>query len=149
MMDIQVRNPVWGDADQTSIFMEVIVPWIPDEWIPFIATVDYDQAYGRELFAAAKNGYFGEIGPYVAPETVPSVPQAVSALQGLLAIDFFGLAESFDAWAKSPDRTFAERAFIDKAQTWKRNDQTVLNAAGVLGLSDDQLDQMFIKAAEF
>ena len=71
----------------------------------------------------------------------------VSALQGLLAIDQAGLSEAYDEWANSPARTFAERAFIEKAQTWKRNDPTLNAAATDLGLTSEQVDQLFILAA--
>lgn len=87
-------------------------------------------------------------GVWFPPEDQdPAVPAAVAPLQGLLAIDFFGMSEAFEAWADSPSRTFAERAFISRAQTWRRNDPILQGAAEVLGLTTDQVNALFLKAS--
>ena len=78
------------------------------------------------------------------PPPVVIVPQEISSLQGLLAIDQFGLAEIYTQWAANPARTFSEKAFIDKAQTWKRDNVVLLSAAESFGLTPEQVDQMFI-----
>lgn len=78
----------------------------------------------------------------------PSVPSQVSALQGLKAIaQTPSLAEAYDAWATDPARTFLQRAFINKAQTWERADPTLSVAAAALGLTEAQLDGLFTLAA--
>lgn len=83
--------------------------------------------------------------PYVAP--LPAPITAVTALQGLLAIDQAGLSLAYTLWADSPLRTFAQKAFINKAQTWKRDDPTLVAAATELGLSEGQLDSLFLLAS--
>lgn len=83
--------------------------------------------------------------PYVAPAP-PSIT-AVTALQGLLAIDQAGLSLAYTLWADSPLRSFAQKAFINKAQTWKRDDPTLVAAATELGLSEGQLDSLFLLAS--
>ncbi|MEL7893525.1 hypothetical protein [Vreelandella neptunia] len=75
-----------------------------------------------------------------------AVPQAVPALEALLALDAAGLSADYEVWAKDPARTFAERAFIDKAQNWRRDDPTLQAAAEALELSSEQVDQLFIAA---
>lgn len=77
----------------------------------------------------------------------PAPVMVISALQGLKAIDHFGLATQYDAWANDPARTFLERAFINKAQTWERDDATLTAAALALGISDAEIDAMFTWAA--
>lgn len=67
----------------------------------------------------------------------------VTPLEGLLAIDQIGIAGAFAAWAASPERTFAQRAFLDKAQAWKRNDPVLSAGAAALGITQEQLDQIF------
>jgi len=77
----------------------------------------------------------------------PIVPESITPLQGELAIDQAGLSAAYEAWRDDPARTFSERAFIQRATVWKRSDP-VLDAAGVaLGLTDAQIDQLFITAA--
>jgi len=80
-------------------------------------------------------------------EITPDVPQSITALQGMLAINSAGLASAYEAWANDPSRTFAEKAFINKAQTWRRDDPTLLSAATAFSLTDTQLDDLFILGA--
>lgn len=71
----------------------------------------------------------------------------VSALDGLLVLDQYSMAAAYQAWTTDPARTFTERAFIDKAQTWKRMDAVLITAATAMGLTETQLDDLF-RAAE-
>lgn len=75
------------------------------------------------------------------------VPQRVTALQGLLAIDEAGLSSAYQSWAQSPSRTFAERAYIDKALHWNRGDAVLIAGAQALGLTTEQIDLLFMSAA--
>lgn len=78
-------------------------------------------------------------------------PQAnvtrVTALAALKAIDAAGLASAYDAWANSPDRTFLERAHIEKALHWEITDPVVQAGATALGLNQEQLQAMFNSAS--
>ena len=80
--------------------------------------------------------------PDWTPPPAPPVAR-VSALQGLLALDAAGLAAAYEAWASDPARTFAERAFIQRAEQWARDDATLLGAAATLGLSAADVDELF------
>lgn len=83
--------------------------------------------------------------PYVPPPVPPVT--GVTALQGLLAIDHAGLSVEYTVWSNSPLRTFAQKAFINKAQTWRRDDPTLIAAAADIGLSEGQLDALFTLAS--
>mgnify|MGYP000326564550 CR=1 FL=1 len=65
----------------------------------------------------------------------------------LLAIDQAGMSSAYEAWANSPSRTFVERAFIGKAMTWRRDDPILLGASTALGLTETQLDELFVLAS--
>ena len=67
-------------------------------------------------------------------------------LQALLALDQIGLAEAYEAWSTDPARTFAERAFINKAKTWKRLDPTFNAAADSFEKSEAEKDAFFALA---
>jgi hypothetical protein len=96
---------------------------------PVLMTDEEEAAFNAEVGAAAS-----------------PVPQSIHPLHGLLVIAEYNLAEDYEAWATDPARTFEEKAFINKAFTWKRNDPVLLAGAQVLGLNDAQLDAMFIAA---
>ena len=87
----------------------------------------------------------GAIVRPVVPEN--PVPQEVGALQGLKAIDAAGLSTAYETWANDPKRKFLEKAFINRAQVWKRDDPVLSAGATALGLSGEQLDQLFVLAA--
>lgn len=95
----------------------------------------------------ARIGDIYEDGIFTTPAAPAVIPSQVTALQGMLAIDQAGLSEAYEAWANDPARTFTERAFINKALNWRRNDPVLLSGAQVLGLTEENLDQLFIAAA--
>lgn len=76
-----------------------------------------------------------------------SIINRISALQGLLALDQSGLSAQYETWANDTSRTFAEKAFINKAITWYRDDPVLASAATALGLTKAQVDSMFELAA--
>lgn len=114
---------------------------------------DQNRVYFLDEGVAAKDWLPADVVPISDADAAalcqpaPSVPSAVPALRGLKAIDHFGFASAYDAWANDPARTFLERAFINKAQTWERDDATLTAAALALGLTEAQLDAMFTWAA--
>jgi hypothetical protein len=76
---------------------------------------------------------------------VPPVPEEVSALQGLLAIQMAGLVSGFMSWKASldPVTDFAVLSFFDKAPTWRRDNPYLIQGATALGLTSEQIDQLF------
>ena len=62
---MQVRNPQYAVADNSLVDMEIEHPEYG--WIPFSANPNDVEQHGRELFAQAIAGQFGEIAPYVPP----------------------------------------------------------------------------------
>lgn len=81
------------------------------------------------------------------PQPVVKAPQCIDALQGLLALNQAGYSQFYETWANAPERTFAQKAFINKALTWKRDDPTLNAAATDLGLTSAQVDALFQLAA--
>jgi len=80
--------------------------------------------------------------------STPDVP-TVSALQGMKAIKQAGLVASFLAWKATldPIEDFEALAFFDKAPTWRRDNPYLIQGATALGLTDEQIDQLFQLAA--
>lgn len=88
--------------------------------------------------------------PTPAPKPDPVVPQAVTMRQARLALLGAGLLSSvegaIDALAE-PTKT-AARIEWEYSQEVHRNKQLVLVLAPLLGLTEQQLDNLFIAAAE-
>ena len=77
------------------------------------------------------------------------VPEEVTALQGMRAINAGGLVAGFLAWKATlnPVDEFETLAFFEKSQTWRRDNPYLIQGATALGLTDEQLDQLFYLAA--
>jgi hypothetical protein len=63
-----VKNCKWAHADHSSIECEVNFSDVnSEEWSPFGANPKDPYEHGREIFARAVAGEFGEIAEYVEP----------------------------------------------------------------------------------
>lgn len=94
------------------------------------------------------HSYDHATGTFTPPQPVQAPVSRVPALNALLALDAAGLAPAYEAWANAPERTFAERAFINKSQFWRRDDATLIAAASALGLTDANIDALFEMASQ-
>ena len=86
---LSARNPRYNDAG--GIDLEVSLKGVAG-YIPFTASADDSEAHGRELYARATAGAFGDIQPYVAP--APPVVSLVDAKAAKL-VSIRNGAESF------------------------------------------------------
>jgi len=100
---------------------------------------------GIKLYVDAPDSirvYFpGEI-PDPEPEANP-VPQSVSKYKAMKALATAGLAGAYQAWVSDPKRTFLELAAVNATTDWVRTDTNLIAAATALGLSSEQLDDLF------
>ena len=146
-MQLQVRNPQYNAAN--TVDLEINHPQFG--WVPFTATPDDAEAYGRELYAQAVAGAFGPVAEYVAPSPVPpTVPQSVTMRQARLALLRAGLLDDVAAAiAAIPDPVQRKAAEIEweYAQTVDRNSPFTQQMAAGLSLTAEQLDALFTQAA--
>ena len=107
------------------------------------STIVADQAFIDAHFPDA------ELLPEPEPALTPVVPQSVSRAQGKLALIGAGLwpaAIAFVEGITDPvQRAYAEVALHD-TQEWRRDSPFLASAAAALGLSEEQLDTLFITA---
>lgn len=57
-------NPVWFDAEHTSINLTIRISLVPNEDIPFLANPNDVEVHGREIFALAAAGEFGTVAEF-------------------------------------------------------------------------------------
>ena len=79
------------------------------------------------------------------------VPQVVSRAQGKVALMQAGLWPSvleFVAAIAEPLEKFKAEVALNDAQEWQRDSAFLTTAAAALGLGDEQLDALFVAAAE-
>lgn len=146
---MNARNPKYSRPDNSAIDLEYQHPVYG--WIPFTATETDPEKLGRDLFAAAKAGQFSAVAAYVAPPPPPPViPKAVTMRQARLALLQAGLLDDVaQAIAAIQDPTQRQAASIEWEYSTEvvRDRQWVVTLAAALGLSSEQLDQLFVLAA--
>jgi len=139
---IEYRNPTYN-ADGT-IDVEINHP--DYGWIPFTASPDDTEPHGRQIFEDLK----AEAAEYVEPEPPEPqpepVPQTISRFQARAALHQAGYLAQMQTAIESAD-PIVKMAWED-ATEFRRNSPTVLAFAETLGLTDEQLDEMFRTAAQ-
>jgi hypothetical protein len=61
-----VKNPVYANAENTAINCDVKFDILPD-YVPFTASPNDPEDYGRQLYEQLQAGVWGPIAPYVPP----------------------------------------------------------------------------------
>jgi len=103
------RNPNYTDTD--AIEMEVHFEEFGDEWVMFSAVENDDTQYGRDLYAAAKRGDFGEIAPYAPPSDIHDLDQVKDRIRS----ERDHLLQQTD-WVETP--SYWNRLSIEKQTEW-------------------------------
>lgn len=80
MQLIYANNPVWANRSQTKINLTVRFDHI-DKDIPFTADINDVEAHGRDIFARAQSGEFGEVAPFLP--TAPTLEEVSAAIREL------------------------------------------------------------------
>lgn len=148
---MQVRNLV--EAHDGLIDMEIEHP--VHGWIPFTASPDDPEEYGRQLHADAVAGAYGPIAPFSpppepTPEEVLAARRAdmvVSRFQARAALHLAGLLDTVQALMDDPATDPIARLAWQDAQEFRRTSPTITTLAAALGLTDEQLDDLFTTAA--
>ena len=64
------RNPEWVDEANTAIDLEVDFDELDEVYVPFTATLNDPEEWGRTLFENAVNGDYGAIAAWQAPTNI-------------------------------------------------------------------------------
>lgn len=144
------KRPEYANSEGSAINVEYEHPEYG--WIPFTAVPDDVEPLGREIYEAAKRGDYGPVGPYVEPEPEPEpVPESVTRAQGKAALVQAGLWADvlayIDGMSDPTEKAFAEIALNDTLD-WHRDSPFLNEAATAIGLSQKQLDELFIAASK-
>jgi hypothetical protein len=86
------------------------------------------------------------IDAYVAPP--PPIPSTVTRFQALATLAAGGYLDTVHAYIDTLPRTNVTRLAFENATDWERTSPTVNALATMLGLTDAQIDELFIAAAE-
>jgi len=84
--------------------------------------------------------------PPIAPP--PVVPESVSRFQARMALRNAGLFDAADAAMNDPSTPVIAMEAWQTAQIFRRSSPTVAAMAAALGLTDQQLDELFVAAGQ-
>jgi hypothetical protein len=138
------RTPQWANTNQTAIRLWVKFADIDIE-VPFTASPDDSESYGRNLYLAAASGQYGSVAEYVAPPVM--IPESITRRQARLALLSAGLLEQVEQLINDPLTSPEIKIVYQDSTHWYRDDPILINLATPLGLDSDQLDQLFLAAS--
>jgi len=143
-----VHGPVWADPDHTAINCMVTFEGLGE--VPYTASPTDSVVHSRAIFAAAADGQFGAVAPYVAPAPGPQpVPRLVTMRQARLALLGAGMLSGVDAVIDAMPSPQKEAARIEweYAATVERQSPLVDAISAALDLNSATLDALFAAAA--
>jgi hypothetical protein len=120
-------------TDSTNIVRVADATYIPADF----ANTDYQQ-YLQWLAEG------NTPDPYVAPP--PPIPSTVTRFQALATLAAGGYLDTVHAYIDTLPRSNITRLAFENASDWERTSPTVNALATMLGLTDAQVDELFIAA---
>jgi hypothetical protein len=84
--------------------------------------------------------------PYVPPP--PAIPPTVTRFQALATLAASGWLDTIHVYIDALPRNNVQRLAFENATDWERTSPTVNALAQMLGLSDAQVDDLFIAASQ-
>jgi len=82
-----------------------------------------------------------------APQEALEVPEVVTRFQALAALDSVGLLDAVEAYMAGADTPKIQKLAWANAVEFRRNSPTVSALSARLGLTNEQVDTLFVKAA--
>lgn len=79
-----------------------------------------------------------------------NVPQSVDPLAAIYLLDQMGLGAAYESWINAvlPTLPILQRETFARAQKWQRDNQLLNAAATAIGITQEQLDQMFVQIGQ-
>lgn len=78
-----------------------------------------------------------------------NVPEAIDPLVAIAILDQMGFGDAYETWVNAalPTLSLLHRETFVRAKEWHRNNELLNAAATAIGITQEQLDQMFMQAA--
>ena len=110
-----------------------------------VSVIDEDGISRMSMLASAlPEGAVVE--PYVAPP--PPIPQTVTRFQALAVLAAGGYLDTVRTYIATLDQDNVQRLAWENATDWERSSPTLNALAQMLGLTDAQVDDLFVAAAQ-
>ena len=119
----------------------LLIQAVDPDWLPASPLIVVDIGPDAEIAGSYAGGVFT---PAVPP---PPVPASVTRFQARAALAMAGLLDGVETAVAASPNLLARLAWAD-AQSFERQSPTIASLAAILGLSNEQIDELFQTAAE-
>jgi len=110
-----------------------------------VAVFDED-GISRKSMLASKLPEGAVVEPYIAPPT--PIPSTVTRFQALAVLAAGGYLDTVRTYMATLDQDNVQRLAWENATDWERSSPTLTALAQMLGLTDAQVDDLFIAASQ-
>jgi len=110
-----------------------------------VAVFDED-GISRKSMLASKLPEGAVVEPYIAPPTL--IPTTVTRFQALAVLAAGGYLDTVRTYMATLDQDNVQRLAWENATDWERSSPTLTALAQMLGLTDAQVDDLFIAASQ-
>ncbi|MDD2290684.1 MAG: hypothetical protein PHV52_00260 [Aliarcobacter sp.] len=118
---------------------------VDTEDLHMFATGTFDEKDKEILIPLEEYCKKQKIAPYIIPEQVVVIPTSITRLQAKLQLSKIGKFSQVEALMQENEKA---RIYWNDADNFYRNDAILLNMAKALGLTDTQLDDLFLQASK-
>ena len=148
MQILSVFNPVWADETKTTIILDVFLSDEPTTPSKMVVRANAHEDYIRDLFAVTLGGQFGPIAPYAAPPVIYLDLTARQLRLGLLGAGITPtMVDQVIGQLPSPQKEAAQIEW-EYANVYNRDHPLVLQIAPAFNLTTDQVNQLWLAAAQ-
>lgn len=111
--------------------------------------IDRNKYEIMDMVEGVSVGYRFVNGEFVAPEPLPAVvevPNTITPRQIRFQLTVIGLRQQVEDWVAA--QTIDIKDWWEFSTVFERNNQKLIDAAAIFGLTSEQIDQMFIEASQ-
>ena len=76
------------------------------------------------------------------------VPDEIDSIAAIIVLEQSGFGAAYESWVTSNERTRIEKETAARRGRWRRDNALLISAANAIGITSEQLDQMFIAASK-
>ncbi|HSH98885.1 MAG: hypothetical protein ACAH07_06050 [Methylophilaceae bacterium] len=116
--------------------------------LPFSWGADGTFTFSVDITAGQKTAIKAVYDAHDPDASLVTVPQSVSRLQALVALDLAGHLDAIESYMAEPTTPRLQKLAWENAQDFTRESPTVAALALMLGLSASDVDQLFINASQ-
>ena len=87
-------------------------------------------------------------GRFQAVTRAEKVPDEIDSIAAIIVLEQSGFGAAYEAWITSNERTRIEKETVARRGRWRRDNALLISAAAAIGITSEQLDQMFIAASK-